>query len=261
MGKTELIITIILFNLFFVGFVVAVIIYIKRYKEKKQEYLNDLEITNEIHQKELLATQLEIQQATMQEIGREIHDNIGQKLTLVSLYSQQIVYENSAPQINDKIEQVTQIINESIADLRSLSQTLTNDKINTKNIVELIENEVEKANILKKSEVIFENETSNINLNFREKNVLLRIVQEAIQNSMKYSNCTEIKIQLYNEPDNNLVLKISDDGKGFDLKNIKSEGIGLKNMQKRIEMLNGSFKIISSPQSGTQITTIIKPKP
>lgn len=261
MGKTELIVTIVLFNLFFVGFVVAVIIYIKRYKEKKQEYLNDLKITNEIHQKELLATQLEIQQATMQEIGREIHDNIGQKLTLVSLYSQQIVYENSAPQINDKIEQVTQIINESIADLRSLSKTLTNDKINNKNIVELIEEEAEKANILKKSEVIFENKTLNMNLNFREKNVLLRIVQEAIQNSMKYSNCTEIKIQFYNEPDNNLVLKISDNGKGFDLNNIKSEGIGLKNMQKRIDMLNGSFKITSSPESGTQITAIIKPKP
>lgn len=261
MGKTELLITVILFNLFFLGFIISVWVYIRKYKEKKQEYINDLKITNEIHQKELLATQLEIQQATMQEIGREIHDNIGQKLTLVSLYSQQIVYENSAPQLNDKIEQVTQIINESIADLRSLSQTLTNDKINTKNITELIEEEVEKANILKKSQVIFDNKTSNINLNFTEKNVLLRVVQEAIQNSIKYSNCTEIKIQFHNEPDNNLVLKISDNGKGFDLKNIKSDGIGLTNMQKRIDILNGSFKITSSPQNGTQITTIIKPKP
>lgn len=94
MGKTELYLTIILFNIFFVLFLVAVMIYIRKYKQRKIEYLNEIQLKNEIHQKELLATQLEIQQATMQQIGRELHDNIGQKLTLASLYIQQLLYEN-----------------------------------------------------------------------------------------------------------------------------------------------------------------------
>ncbi len=88
MGKTELLLTIVIFNVFFAMFIVAVMIYIRKYKQRKIEYLNEIQLKNEIHQKELLATQLEIQQATMQQIGRELHDNIGQKLTLASLYIQ-----------------------------------------------------------------------------------------------------------------------------------------------------------------------------
>ena len=94
MGKTELLIVIILFNILFVMFVTAVLIYIRSYKQRKKEHLNEIERKNELHQRELLSTQLEIQQATMQQIGRELHDNIGQKLTLVSLYVQQMLYEN-----------------------------------------------------------------------------------------------------------------------------------------------------------------------
>ncbi len=261
MGQTEFLITVILFNLFFVGFIISIWIYIKKYRDRKKEYLNDLKITNEIHQKELLATQLEIQQATMQEIGRELHDNIGQKLTLVSLYSQQLIFENKAPQINDKIEQVTQIINESIMDLRSLSQLLADDKINDKTSVELIQEEVDRANLVKKASISFENTSSNHDLNFREKNVLLRIVQESIQNSLKYSDCSEIKIQLSNPKENELLLKISDNGKGFEIHNHQSEGIGLKNMKKRVEILNGKFSIESSSNAGTHITTQLKLRP
>jgi len=92
MGKTELLITIISFNIFFLMFVIAVFIYIRNYRQRKREYLNEIEMKNELHQRELLSTQLEIQQATMQQIGRDLHDNIGQKLTLVSLYVQQMLY-------------------------------------------------------------------------------------------------------------------------------------------------------------------------
>lgn len=124
MGETELLITIILFNMFFVLFVVAVIMYIRKYRQRKKEYLNEIEVKNEIHKRELLATQLEIQQATMQQIGRELHDNIGQKLTLVSLYTQQLLYENKVPEVSETIEQVSQIINQSLQDLRSLSKNI-----------------------------------------------------------------------------------------------------------------------------------------
>jgi len=70
----------------------GIFIYIRNYRQRKREYLNEIEMKNELHQRELLSTQLEIQQATMQQIGRALHDNIGQKLTLVSLYVQQMLY-------------------------------------------------------------------------------------------------------------------------------------------------------------------------
>jgi signal transduction histidine kinase len=257
MGKTELLITIILFNLFFVLFVVAIMVYIKKYKERKREYLNEIKIANEIHQKELLSTQLEIQQATMQQIGRELHDNIGQKLTLVSLYTQQLVHENKVPQASNRIEQIYQIINSSLQDLRSLSKNLTNDNISENEIVTLIQEEVDHINALKKCKVSFEHDFEHIDLEFVKKNVLLRITQEFLQNSLKHAQCNNISIHLTSAADVFLTLKIQDDGMGFDFDNLIADGIGLKNMKKRAEIIGGEFNLTSKPNSGTTLTIIL----
>lgn len=258
MGKTELFLTIILFNLFFVLFVVAVMIYIRKYQLRKKEYINEIEINNEIHQKELLATQLEIQQATMQQIGRELHDNIGQKLTLVSLYTQQMLYENRVPEASERIEQVSQIINQSLQDLRSLSKTLTDDNINKKEIVTLIQEEVDNTNSFKKCNIIFEHNFDRLDLSFVHKNVLLRITQEFIQNSIKHSQCKNIYIRLDTSDDFLWKLEINDDGIGFDTSKTLNHGIGLTNMKNRAKIINADFTIESEKDRGTSVKIILK---
>lgn len=258
MGKTQLLITIILFNMFFVLFVVAIFVYIKKYRLRKKEYLNELRIKNEIHHKELLGTQLEIQQATMQQIGRELHDNIGQKLTLVSLYTQQLVYENKVPQVSERLEQIYQIINQSLQDLRNLSKTLTDDRINQKEIVTLIQEEVNNTNSLKKCNVSFEHNFEHLDMEFVQKNVLLRITQEFIQNSIKHSDCENIFINLNTSDKVFWKLKIRDDGAGFDSSKVTSNGIGLKNMKKRAEIIGAAFNLESQKNVGTTLTIILK---
>ncbi|MCU7619103.1 histidine kinase [Chryseobacterium sp. PBS4-4] len=258
MGETELLATIILFNLFFAMFLIAVIIYINKYRLRKKEYLNEIEIKNEIHQRELLATQLEIQQATMQQIGRELHDNIGQKLTLVSLYTQQMLYENKVPEVSERIDQVSQIINQSLQDLRSLSKTLTDDNINHKEITTLIEEEVDNINALKKCQIHFEHEMENLELDFVHKNVLLRITQEFIQNSIKHSQCKNIFIKLKTNEQNLWELNIQDDGVGFDTAKTLSNGIGLTNMKNRAKIIGADFSFTSETDSGTSLNISFK---
>ncbi|KQR93779.1 histidine kinase [Chryseobacterium sp. Leaf180] len=260
MGKTELLVTLIVFNLFFVMFVIAIVLYINKYRARKKEYMNELQIKNEIHEKELLTMQIEIQKDTMQQIGRELHDNIGQKLTLVSLYAQQFLYENKT-EGNEQIDQISQITNESLQDLRNLSLTLTDDNIQQKNVVSLIENEVQKIKSLKKCEIFFENNFIKDDLSFSDKNVLLRIVQEFIQNSIKHSNCKAIHINL--ESSENLLWKLSikDDGKGFSEDLIKSNGIGLSNMRKRAEIIKADFSLNSKENEGTEIIIQSNKKP
>lgn len=261
MGKTELLITLILFNVFFVLFVAAIMVYIRKYKQRKKEYLTEIEIKNEIHQKELLATQLEIQQATMQQIGRELHDNIGQKLTLVSLYTQQLLYENKVPEVSERIDQVSQIINQSLQDLRSLSKTLTDDNISQKEIVTLIQEEVDNTNAFKKCTVHFEHNFKQLDLGFVHKNVLLRITQEFIQNSIKHADCKNIFITLNTSEDYLWELNIKDDGIGFDKSNIKSNGIGLTNMKNRAEIIGADFSFESQENWGTTLKIILKRQP
>lgn len=261
MGKTELLITIILFNIFFLFFIVAVMVYIRKYKQRKKEYLNEIEVKNEIHKRELLATQLEIQQATMQQIGRELHDNIGQKLTLVSLYTQQLLYENKVPEVSERIDQVSQIINQSLQDLRSLSKTLTDDNINQKEIVTLIQEEVDNTNAFKKCHVDFKHNFQQLDLGFVHKNVLLRITQEFIQNSIKHSQCRNIFISLNTSEKSLWELNIHDDGIGFDRSSITSNGIGLTNMKNRAEIIGAQFSLESEKNKGTTLNIILKRQP
>ncbi|WP_262149423.1 sensor histidine kinase [Chryseobacterium foetidum] len=257
MEKTELLITVILFNIFFLGFIVAITIYIRKYKQRKKEYLSEIQIKNEIHQKELLATQLEIQESTMKQIGRELHDNIGQKLTLVSLYTQQLLHENKFPDINEKIEQVSEIINHSIDELRSLSKSLTDNKISRIPITELIQDEVNVANALKKCEVSFEHNFEDSDLNFEHKSVVLRIIQEFIQNSMKHSECKNVFINLKSDAETEWKLSINDDGKGFDANEIKSNGIGLTNMKNRAKIIGAHFTLTSEKNIGTSLKIVL----
>jgi len=261
MGKTELYLTVILFNIFFVLFLVAVMIYIRKYKQRKIEHINEIQLKNEIHQKELLATQLEIQQATMQQIGRELHDNIGQKLTLASLYTQQLLYENKVTTECERIEQVSQIINQSLQDLRSLSKTLTDDNINQKDIITLIQEEVHTASVIKKCKIHFEYNFKCLDLDFVHKNVLLRITQEFIQNSIKHSQCKNIFIRLNTTEENLWELKINDDGIGFDIDKILSNGIGLTNMKNRTAIIGAEFNLESNENAGTLIEIKLKKRP
>lgn len=256
MGKTEILIPIILFNIFFIAFIIAIIAFVRQYRLKKKQHDMIMYHQKEEHQKELLSTQIEIQNQTMQHIGREIHDNIGQKLTLASLYTQQLAYENKAPQINESIENISEIINQSLTELRALSKSLTDDTINHFSIIELLQQEINIINVLKKCNVNFIFDDKKLDLNYQTKSVLLRISQEFIQNSIKHSKCKNITIDIKTINDK-LKLSLSDDGVGFDINNGSNKGIGLSNMKKRTEIIGGKYKFESTTKTGTQLKITI----
>ena len=256
MWETEILIPILLFNLFLILFVVGIFVFIQQYRLKKKEHNTMLQNQIEIHQKELLSTQVEIQRQTMQHIGREIHDNVGQKLTLASLYTQQLAFENKAPQVTESIENISKIINESLSELRELSRSLTDNSIEKNTIYQLVDQEVKKIKDLNLCSISFECNQKSNDLAYTQKAILFRIVQEFLQNSMKHAQCKSINIQLNFSLDN-VQLLLEDDGKGFDVAKINTSGIGLANMQKRTEMIGGTFALVSSINKGTQLKVIL----
>jgi signal transduction histidine kinase len=251
MGKTEYILITIIFNFIFLLFIIATISYVWQYKRKKREHIFAIQNQQDVHQKELLAMQLEMQQKTMQEIGREIHDNIGQKLTLASLYIQNLIYENKKQESTENIENISSIINDSLTDLRQLSKTLTDDAIATKSLVLLLQSECDKVNKLKKCQFTYDSKIQASEVNYHTKSMLLRIAQEFIQNSLKHANCNSINLNL-EQTDVFITMELSDDGHGFDVGKTNSLGIGLQNMKKRTETIGGKFELGSS-DSGTHL--------
>ncbi|MBC7616804.1 MAG: two-component sensor histidine kinase [Pedobacter sp.] len=253
MGKTEYLLIIILFNVFLLAFTVAAITFVVQYKNKKKENQSRLVQQQILHQKELLTTEIEIQLQTMQHIGREIHDNVGQKLTLASLYTQQLAYENKSPDRNEKIENIGEIINQSLAELRHLSKSLTDNTIEKANISHLLRQEFEKIVELKKYKINFDITNEDLALSYQTKSVIVRVAQEFLQNSMKYASCETISI-LVAKRDNELKIVLSDDGIGFDIENYKNSGIGLVNMKKRVELIGGRYFLQSTKNEGTILT-------
>jgi signal transduction histidine kinase len=256
MQQTEVIVFIIVTILCTLVIVVGTILFIIQYRKRKIEHESEKNRITESHIEELLSAQLEMQTQTMQHIGREIHDNVGQKLTLASLYTQQLAYENKAPQITDKIENISSIINESLAELRQLSKSLTNDAINESSINELVMQECEKVNDLKNCTVTFSSNQKDIALPYQTKSILLRIVQEFLQNSIKHAGCKNISVSI-NTQQTVLYLSMQDDGKGFDTAEAGGKGIGLSNMKKRAELIGGIYQLESKKNFGTQVNITI----
>ena len=85
-----------------------------------------------------------------------------------------------------------------------------------------------------------------------EKNILFRLLQEFLQNSLKHSKCRKIEISL-DKKDEQLLITATDDGKGFDTSS-SSTGIGLQNMQRRAEQINAVYKLSSESGKGTTLT-------
>jgi signal transduction histidine kinase len=222
-------------------------------------YEKEKAIINEQHIQDLLYTKLEIQQQTMQDISREIHDNIGQRLTLASIYANQLSFENQYPMANERISAIGSIINESLSELRSLSRNLKNGNEEIAELEDLVQNECNRVNALNICTVECRFSESNSKISTTIKNFILRIIQEFLQNSLKHANCKNVVLN-FDYKDTGLFIHVKDDGIGFDMNTYdetKSEGIGLSNMKKRAELIGADFSLKSALHKGTDLNLFI----
>lgn len=232
------------------AFVLILLLYRRRRKQHEQEKI----YAEQLYQQQLLSSQLQTQQQTMQHIGTEIHDNVGQKLTLASLYSKQITPQSV--NLQEKINAVGKIIDESLADLRQLSKSLTNPALASADINELLAEDAKRINASGACYVSVVCTPAQIILPQDKKNVLYRLLQEFMQNSLKHAGCRKIAVCLAKQG-NLLHVTITDDGKGFDTV-IVSKGLGLQNMKRRAAQLGADFNLTSKEGEGTQLSLQIQ---
>mgnify|MGYP000925301538 CR=1 FL=1 len=222
-----------------------------RYQNKQLIYSKALSDLQTIHEKSILQAQLEIQEQTFAHISREIHDNIGQKLTLAKLYLNTLepAGQNRQERV---IDDTVQIIGEVIADLSDLSRTMGSEIIQQCGLIKAIEYEIgllNKAGIYQLKLTIT---GEPVFLDANKELVLFRIVQESLNNIVKHADAVNIHIMLHYLPDE-LRLRVSDDGKGFDSSASLERGNGLQNMTRRAQLLQGSCIVESAAGKGTSI--------
>ena len=230
------------------------------YRSRQMKNRVEMETVKEKYNQEILKSQLEIKEQTMKYISEEIHDNVGQILSLVVLNLSGIDLHDPV-KAAAKIETTTNLVEKAVADLRNLSKTLDAENIASLGLTAIIRFELD---LLEKTGAY----RTALKINGDEKRlegakelVLYRIIQEALNNIIKHAKASVINIQV-DYSDTQIEIRLLDNGTGFDMvgkekESIYLNGAGLKNMEKRTRLIGGIFNIKSVASSGTTVSITI----
>ena len=203
---------------------------------------------------QLLQARLETQEQSFQYFSEEIHDNVGQVLTVVGMHIYQLQAECKGDRAQKLAQQSSDLLNKAIEDLRTISHTLNAQYISKAGLIESLNQEVAYINSVKDVTCRLDIQGEPDDLPADRQTLLYRIIQEAMSNALKHARATEIIISLRFES-GILHTAITDNGKGLELAAIKGAkvGLGLTNMQLRAGLLGGELLIQSTPDQGTTL--------
>jgi len=208
----------------------------------------------------LLQTQLEIQEQTLKNISQEIHDNIGQALSLAKLNLNTMLATNDEA-LQQKILNSKELVSKAIIDLRDLSRSLDTDYIQEMGLQRAIEYELEMIKKTGTVEISMIIEGSLFRLEKQKELILFRIVQETLNNILKHASAKSINVNIdYNAAGFTLIIK--DDGKGVNLQPLSEGennnfGLGIRNMHNRAKLIGANFKMNSIIGEGTEVKIIL----
>jgi signal transduction histidine kinase len=250
--KLDLVFFILFASIFVLLLMVAVFMLFRIYLKRKNKLLLEKERMTIQFEQTLLQSKLEIQEQTFHDISQELHDNIGQILSLVSINLNTL----NAPHDTDKIVQMDELLGKALTDLRNLSHSLDADYIRNNGWTELVHKLLNNVQNTGKYTTEMQLDEDLPPLGTEKPIILFRMIQEVINNIIKHAEANTIYLKAQKENDR-LVITIRDNGKGFP-ETLVSNGAGLHNLQNRAKMINAELIINSRPGTGTFVTISIK---
>ena len=217
---------------------------------KKSDLVLAQQKRNAAYEQELALTQVEIKEQTLDYIGQELHDNLGQKLSVARLMNNKIPAAK-AEEKDQIANEINILVGECLQDIRNLSNVFISKQVRRSGFLESLEREIFRIERLDLMKVEYEVNKSDLRLDPNHGLILFRIVQECINNVIKHSRSSNIVIKIEDSRDVTKI-HISDSGIGFEVCR-NDEGCGLKNMINRAKIINADFKLTSEQGKGTEI--------
>lgn len=243
-----LIVYFILVILFLAGFTVLFFI---TYQRRKNKILKEKFEAEQKFKEELSSVRLEIQEATLKNVSWELHDNIGQLLSIAKMQMNMLT-KSVIEQNQDAFREVQNLIADSLAEVRALSRSLNNEMVDQKGLIASVENEMERFNRLEVLKADLQVKGEAYSIRQEDAIIIFRILQEFFTNVIKYSGASRLDVEFDFKPDE-IFIHASDDGKGFDT-DLQETGSGLLNMKSRAEMIKTNFSLKSSVGKGTSLS-------
>jgi signal transduction histidine kinase len=199
------------------------------------------------------------QESERQRISFELHDSVAQDLSTSKIICEMLLKDNSfRPEVRKQVSEISENLHKTLSNVRDLSYELRPPGLEdlglTHTMHELCDDFSKKTGVRNDFQSAG---MDSLNLNYNTKINLYRVLQEALNNVRKHSDASNVKIRLIASFPN-IILRIEDDGKGFDLKDrltrtSNEKRMGLSSMEERVGLLLGRIDIKSIPGKGTKV--------
>ncbi|KAA9345645.1 sensor histidine kinase [Adhaeribacter soli] len=234
------------------GLAVFIFLFMVLYQKKRFTHLLEKSAMEDEFNREILHSKLEVQEQTFLMISQEIHDNIGQILSLVRLNISTLDLAN-ATKTESKISTSKELLDQAIQDLRDLSKQLNSEYLNHQHLPELLQFQLDLIRRSGVHQVNFQIQGQEYEVQQDKKLLIFRIAQEALNNAIKHASAANLEVSLNYLPEK-LLLQIKDDGIGFNPQPAESsQGTGAFNLQYRAKLIGATYSINSEPSRGTRI--------
>ncbi|MEQ6123613.1 sensor histidine kinase [Pseudotenacibaculum sp. MALMAid0570] len=231
--------------------IILAIGFFKRQQFKRQQLQKELDLKDALAK---IRTQNKLQEQRL-EISRDLHDNIGSQLTFIisSIDNLKYLSKEMNDQIKGKLSNISSFTFDTIHQLRDTIWAMNKNQITIDEFQSRIMSYIEKAKAAKPDlQFNFQNKIgSSIVLSSVVGMNLFRVVQEAINNTIKHAEASKVEIS-FDEKSDFLLITVKDNGKGFDKENFTS-GNGLSNIENRISSIKGEVFINSKINKGTVV--------
>lgn len=209
-------------------------------KEREQEFA-----------KALVHSQLEIRENVMRQISEELHDNIGQSLVVAKMQLSMM----NRDQFPEQIDAANELLGRTLHDIRNMSKILNGDYVLRGGLSAAVKHELQLINSANKINCAIEGELSGNAFAPNEEIIVFRCIQEILGNAIKHANATEIFIR-YSADSGSVTIEITDNGQGMP-EQLVSQGLGIGNLSRRIELLDGKLNVSSHSGGGTKISIVL----
>ncbi|MBK7854166.1 MAG: sensor histidine kinase [Bacteroidetes bacterium] len=220
---------------------------LKQQKAHQQELMRQKEIRSQ--------AVIDAEEKERQRIGKDLHDGVGQLLSAarMNVTNLENIFLHQPVQQQINFKNAVDLIDESVKEVRAISHNMMPNMLIKSGLVKAVREFIDKISSTGKLKIELQTIGLDQRLNQNTENILFRVLQEIVNNIIKHARATEVSIQLIRH-DNEMVLMVEDNGVGFDAKKIRMfDGIGLKNIQSRVEYLNGTVDFDSQPGKGTTV--------
>jgi len=192
---------------------------------------------------------IESQEQERARIGRELHDDINQRLALLAVELERL--QDDPSEVRTHVQELRKQLIEISNDVQGLSHELHSSKLEYLGALRAMKGWCREFGERQGIQIEFKSFEANISLPREIGLCLFRVLQEALHNAAKYSGVKRIEVEV-REDSSEIHLLVSDLGRGFDLETAtQGRGLGLTSMQERVRLINGIIEIQSKPMGGT----------